>query len=34
MEEDVMGQIEMILRGVIANEGAPQAYSAWNHPLV
>lgn len=31
-EEDVLNRVEMILRGAIVNEGAPQAYFGWNLP--
>jgi hypothetical protein len=31
-EEDVLNRVQMILRGAIVNEGAPQAYFGWNLP--
>jgi hypothetical protein len=30
--EDLMSQLDMILRGRVSNVGAPVAYSAWNLP--
>jgi hypothetical protein len=30
--EDLMGRLNMILRGRVSNVGAPFAYSAWNLP--
>jgi hypothetical protein len=32
--EDLMSQLDMILRGRVSNVGAPVAYSAWNLPLL
>lgn len=32
-EEDVLGRVEMMLRGAIVNDGAPRSYYAWNLPL-
>lgn len=32
-EKDVLSRVEMMLRGVIVNEGAPQAYSTWGPPF-
>lgn len=32
MERDVLSRVELMLRGVIVNDGAPWAYSAWNLP--
>jgi hypothetical protein len=29
---DLVSQLEMILRGMVSNVGAPVAYSAWNLP--
>jgi hypothetical protein len=31
-EENVLNRVEMMLRGVVVNAGAPQSYSAWNLP--
>jgi hypothetical protein len=32
LEENILSQVEMMLRGVIVNAGAPRSYSAWNLP--
>lgn len=31
-EEEILSRVEMMLRGAIVNDGAPQSYSAWNLP--
>jgi hypothetical protein len=31
-EENILNRVEMMLRGVVANAGAPRSYSAWNLP--
>jgi hypothetical protein len=34
LEENVLKHVEMMLRGVVVNVGAPSSYSAWNIPPV
>jgi hypothetical protein len=34
LEENVLNQVEMMLRGVVVNASAPHSYSAWNLPPV